>query len=240
MVCVELDAAEDAPPESAFWEAFLARFEHVGLATRNAHEESAEDALVAQRRKYLDLRGVDERYPKPTFAWLAVPRTTNADALALATYWTTRLAMTNASHPGKLDDIAQRWNANLAKIASVTKGASASGVYANNDELWSAMRDVAVAIDPIITAAAAASLVGRAGDIITGVFDDLPGTLKRGAEAAAHGAGALLGDAASGIGDVAGKAVKGFLGELATPLLVVGGGVAALYLLTRGERAEEV
>ncbi len=239
-VCVHLDAATVPPPEAAFWEALRLQFDQPADGHRNANDATAEETLIAQRKDYLGKRGIDERYPKRPFPMPAVPRSTNTDAMVLATYWTNRLALANVSHPGKLDGVAKDWNDCITKIAAASKGARPDAVYAANDQLWSCINSVALSIDPVIAAAAAASLIGRASDAITNVFDDLPGALKHGAEAAAHGTGVLLGDLASGIGDVAGKAAKGFLGEFTTPLLVVGGGIAAVYLLSRsGDHHEE-
>jgi hypothetical protein len=233
MVCVHLDSAEQPPPEAAFWEAFLLQFEQGADDRRNAGEASAEDAYFEQHREYMRTRGVDQRYPTPTFPWELVPRTTNTDAIVLATFWTNRITLAHARNGAKLDDAAKRWNDCLAKIAAATKGVASDAPYADNQALWSCTRELAHAIDSVIVIDAAVSLIGKAGDIVSEVVDDLPGSLKHGAEAVAHGTGKVLGEIAGGFGDVAGKAVKGFLGEFTTPLLVVGGGVAALYLLTR-------
>jgi hypothetical protein len=239
LACVHLDSAEQPPPEAAFWEAFLLDFEQSAAHFRNADGGSAEDAYFDQHREYLRKRGIDDRYPKPTFPWVVVPRTTNTDAIVLATFWTNRITVAHAQHAASLDAAANAWNDCLAKVAAATKGAASDTPYADNQALWSCVRALAYAIDSVDVVHAATSLIGKAGDLVSGVFDDLPGSLEYGAGAVAHGTGKVLGELAGGFGDVAGKVAKGFLGELTTPLLVVGGGVAALYLLTRNHDHHE-
>jgi hypothetical protein len=230
IVCVHLDAAGERPYEDAFWRAFFLELDHPPHAHRNASDVRPFTAFMDDWRTYLDRRGPDDRVPRTPP--LPVPRTTNADVQTLAMAWNGRLSAAISKHPATLGDAAKKWNACLAQITTATHGASADAPYGDNRAFWSCLGALASALDDAIQLDVT-SVLGDAVSMVTGIFDDLPGSLEHGAATVAHETGQVLGGIASGIGDVAGKAVKGFLGEFTTPLLVIGGGVAAIYLLTR-------
>ncbi len=234
--CLYLAKTDEPPPSGSTWDAIRAQIADpiarnalvplplIGGSGDTDHDQTAEETLIAQRSAYLDKRGVDDRYPKPPFPMPAIPRTTNADAMTLATYWSNRVADVNQRHTGQLDAAARAWTACVDKISAATKAGKPEAVYTANDALWSCVRDLALDVDGAIAASAADTLIGA--------IHKVPGMVVHGAEVAVHETGKLLGAAASGLGDLAGDLAGGFFGKFTTPLLI-GGGVLTVYLLTR-------
>lgn len=230
IVCVHLDAAGERPYDDAFWRAFFLELDQPPHGHRNAAEIRLFTMFMNDWRAYLDRRGPDDRVQQ--VPPLPVPRTTNADVQTLSIAWNGRLSAAMARHPAKLDGAARKWNACLAQTTAATKNAAADSPYADNRAFWSCLGALASALDDVAPPDVA-SMLDDVANAVSNIFDDLPGSIEHGAATVAHETGQVLGGIASGFGDVAGKAVKGFLGEFTTPLLVIGGGVAAIYLLTR-------
>ena len=248
-VCVHLDAAGWSPPGALFWDGFLRTFDSHPEVHRNAVAASPfvsfdgiktfDDMYIAQWKYLRDARGAD-LMPPPTepFAGamlgggtFAIPRTTNADVLQLAAYWTHAFADARTV----LDDherTAAQWQAVLADVDKLAKGADANAVYPKNNVLWRV-------IDLVSTEISVADRAPTRWDYFVGALEksvkDLPENLVKEAEWVGGKAKSLLSSAADSIGDAAGKVVKGVFSGVSTPLLIGGGALAAFLILRRDD-----
>lgn len=181
-----------------------------------------DDMWTAQRNYLADKRGADKVQP-PGGSEMNIPRSTNADVLQIATYWTTQLA--NAKQVMGYQSAVDKWHAAIADVDQLAKTGKPDDVYPKNDELWRTSFDVAVQV--AIGAEAPSSwdlFVGALKDSVT----HLPETL----ESVGSKAVDVVADAAQAVGHVAGAAGKGLFSGLGTPLLI-GGGLLGVYLITR-------
>ena len=74
------------------------------------------------------------RRPGSAAATMAVPRTTNADVLQLATYWSDQLA--NAKQEMGYDGVVEKWHAAIADVDKLAKPGKPDDVYPKNNEFW--------------------------------------------------------------------------------------------------------
>lgn len=160
-------ATVDVPVPEAMWPALLAE-----VASAEPHRTSAvadeplhltaysyDELWQAQKTTLTKLRGADVRDPplKVIGGRMTIPRTTNADVLQLATYWTHALAEADlkrrdmapsgdALHAGGLDGEIRRWRAVLADVDTSATARDPAAIYPKNEEFWRASASVSVTI----------------------------------------------------------------------------------------------
>ena len=190
------------------------------------------DDLWSAQKKYLaGKRGSDKLPPPPGFGLgpMDIPRSTNADVLQLATYWTHQLAV--AKQVMGYAGVLAKWHVALADVDRLAKTGKPDEVYPKNNEFWRTALEVAIQIAIGDEAPSKWDLfVGSVKDSIT----HLPETLEHAGSKTIE----VVGEAAHATGKVVGEAGKGLLGGLGTPLLI-GGGLLGAYLLLRGRHHEE-
>lgn len=174
-----------------------------------------------------------------------IPRTTNADALQLATLWTNALADNEGlgDRPGmkEWDTPVDAWKQAAAHVAVDAVGHDRRATYPHNEELWRAMDDLSSILTVGKLAPTKAELFVAAAEK---AIVDLPQNVYKGVKAIAGGAEDAIEGAAHSAGKAGGALVGGLLGGL-SPFkwpLVIGGGVLGVYLVTRNRdttRAKE-
>jgi hypothetical protein len=242
-------ASIDAPlPDPFAWSVLLDELGQV-LRTRNGpsgdgpfkhfdHVKTYDDLSFAQYKYLLDVRGGDELGPEtgPNAAYgkggtvFNVPRTTNADVIALTDYWTKQLAA--AKDIGGVSGVERRWKLVRDDVDQLARRADPSAVYAKNNGFWRELKHLAI---HVAAADEAPSKWDIALDSLKDSVTHLPENLKAGATKAAD----FLGDVAQGVGKVANEAGKGLFAGLGAPLLI-GGGLLGLFLLSRARATKEV
>ncbi|HTR50268.1 MAG TPA: hypothetical protein VMJ10_06140 [Kofleriaceae bacterium] len=184
-----------------------------------------DDMWNAQRKFLADKRGSDKLPPPAGMGGsdMSIPRSTNADVLQIATYWTTQLA--NAKQVLGYKTAVDKWHAAIADVDLLAKSGKPDDVYAKNNEFWRTSFEVAVQV--------------AIGDESPGKWDLFVDSLKTSVthlpenlEHAASKAADLVAKAGHGLGKIVNETGKGLLAGLGTPLLV-GGGLLGLYLITR-------
>lgn len=186
------------------------------------------DELYIEQWKYLrDLRGFDELDPEPgMFGTKAkTPRTTNADVIALADYWSKQLADAKEifGHKG----VEDRWRAARGEVDAIARKGDPNAVYPKNNGFWRTLKDTAI---HVAVADEAPSKWDMAMDAIKDSVKALPGRIKSGASKAVD----ALGDATAEVAHGAGKVASGFFSGLGlTTPLVIGAGLIGLYFVTR-------
>jgi hypothetical protein len=193
--------------------------------------QSYDDLYIAEVKYLRDQRGSDQ-LDAPT-GWSGgerpIPRATNADVIALADYWTKQLA--NVKHVMGTDGVTQRWQAATADVDKLARPGKPDDVYPKNNEFFRTLSETAI---QVAVADEAPSKWDIAKDSIKDSITHLPENLG----AAASKGADVLADVAHGAGKVINEAGKGLFSGLGTPVLV-GGGLLALYLITRGRHHEE-
>ncbi len=238
---VFLDDVDAGSPSAAVWDALIAQ---VGeAAPRNAgpredgpfaHFENIKtyDELWNAQRTYLaGKRGSDMLAPPAGFGGgtQPVPRTTNADVLQLATYWSHELA--NVKHEMGHDGIVAMWQLALADVDKLAKPGKADAVYPKNNELWASSRRVAIQI------AVSDETPSRWDMVVSSIKDGIT-HLPQTFEAVASKGADLVASAAHAVGKVANEAGKGMFAGFGTPLLV-GAGLLGVFLISRARHHEE-
>ena len=195
-------------------------------------EAETYDKLWGAQRDYLaDRRGYDVPDPPPGrgMPGLRIPRSTNADVLQLATYWTKVLA--DVKHEMGYDAVLARWNAALADVDRFAKGGKLDDVYPKNNEFWRAA--LAVSIQVAVTKEAPTKF-DLAVDSLKYSVTHLPETLSGVGSKAVD----LVADAGHAVGHIANEVGKGLFAGFGTPLLI-GGGLLGLYLISRSKSEHE-
>lgn len=241
MAAVFLDDLAIEAPAPSFWDALIEQLGNEPV--RNAGPsgdgpfdhfdgiKTYDDLYLAEYKLLRDKRGADN-LAAPTGmigAQKPIPRATNADVIALATYWSKQLDA--AKHVMGRDSIAVAWKAAIADVDKLARNAKQDDVYAKNNEFWRTLGELAIYV-------AAADESQSAWNIAAGSLNDslkhLPENLARVAESGAD----LVASAAHAVGKVANEAGKGLFAGFGTPLLV-GGGLLGLLFLSRRRRTEE-
>lgn len=186
------------------------------------------DELYVEQWKHLrDLRGFDELAPEPGTAGpkAKTPRTTNADVIALADYWSKQLADVKEvfGHKG----VVERWKAARADVDAIARSGDPNAVYPKNNGFWRALKATAI---HVAVADEAPSKWDMAMDAVKDSVKALPERIKTGASKAADALGDATAEVAHGAGKVVGGLVSGL--GLTTPL-VIGAGLVGLYFVTR-------
>lgn len=242
---VYLDNLALRPPAMRAWMALLSIIESSDAdAPRNVgpggdgpfkHFDGIQtfDDLYNAEFKYLrDLRGADKMMPDQGAAGAerTIPRTTNADVVALADYWTKQLG--DVKDIFGTDYVTKVWRAATADVDQLARhAADPSAVYAKNNAFWRALSSTAI---HVAVADEAPSKWDLAKESIKDSIVHLPDTLG----AAASKTADVLADTAQAAGKVVNSAGKGLLSGAGTPILI-GAGVLGALLLFRGRRHEE-
>ena len=239
---VFLDDMAVTPPSEALWQALMTA---IGAhAPRNVgpsgdgpfkhfdHVKTFDDLYIEQFKYLRDLRGFDKLQPPAGMGGgeRPIPRTTNADVIALADYWSKQLA--NVKHVMGHDAVAKAWQTALADVDTLARKADPGAVYPKNNELWRTLSSAAI---QVAVADEAPTRWDLAKEAIKDSVTHLPETAKH---AAAEGVD-LVASAAHAVGKVANEAGKGLFQGFGTPLLV-GAGLLGLFFITRkrGESKE--
>ena len=147
-VATLLDHLQAALPEPEAWNAALRQLAAERDARRNgpplAEDVTAEFPRVGswdemadlQLRFFRALRG-EELADGPLL--VRIPRTTNADVLQLATYWTEQLARSASCAAIRYRHVYTHWGAALVDVSRHAQGASPHAIFPCNREFWHAL-----------------------------------------------------------------------------------------------------
>ena len=192
-----------------------------------------DDMWRVQRDYLAERRGFDKPDPPPGMGMpgLKIPRTTHADVLQLATYWSEQLAKVKQVMGYK--DAVEKWHRALADVDKYARSGKPDDVYPKNNEFWHTTSDVSI---QIAIGDESPSKWDLALDSAKASASHLPQTLG----AAASKGVDLVAGAAHAAGKIANEAGRGLFAGFGTPLLI-GGGLLGLYLISRSkhEHAEE-
>lgn len=236
-VCVELDQRGADLAQLALWNPLV---EHLAspIQYRNVGPKgdgpfkhfdgvkTFDDLYSAQAKHLRELRGFDKMDPEPGGAGgvRSIPRSTNAEVIQLADYWTKQFAV--ARRIDEYDEVKERWERAVADVSAIARKGNPDAVYPKNNAFWRALQKAAIYI-------ALADESPTSWDIAVDALKDsvkaLPATISGGGAAAVEAAA----DFAKGAGRVVRDAATGALGGLAKPLLIGAGVIGGLVLLTR-------
>ena len=191
-----------------------------------------DDLYNAQFKHLRDLRGSDLMKPNAGMAGVErpIPRTTNADVVALAEYWTKQLGAVKTIMG--TDYVTKVWRAATADVDQLARhAADPNSAYAKNNAFWRAFSTTAI---HVAVADEAPSKWDLAKDAIKDSVVHLPETIGT---VASKGVEAIV-DTAHAAGKVVNAAGKGLLSGAGTPILI-GAGVLGALLLFRGRRNQE-
>ena len=236
---IYLDDVAAAPPSPVLWDALLDELSarrNVGPTTDGpiAHFDNIKtyDELFNAQLTFLrEKRGADTLEQPAGFSGGSrpTPRTTNADVLQLATYWSNELA--KVKHVMGHDGVVARWTPVLADVDKIAKPGKPDAAYAKNNEFWRELQEVAVQI-------AVSDEAPSRWDMVVGSIAEsvkhLPATLTTVASKGAE----LLEGAAHAVGKVANEAGKGLFAGLGAPVLI-GAGLIGLFLVSRNRAHHE-
>lgn len=189
-----------------------------------------DDLYIAQYKHLRDTRGADSLDPEPGMGGtnFPVPRSTNADVIALADYWTKQLG--GVKQVMGHDGIVKRWQATLAEVNQLARGKDLNAVYPKNNGFWRVLKNTAI---QVAVADEAPSKWDMALDSLKTSVTNLPENLAKGAEVVASKVAGVASDVAEGAGKIVNQGAKGLFSGIGTPLLVAGGLVGAFLLLRR-------
>ncbi|MCB9830278.1 MAG: hypothetical protein H6806_11030 [Planctomycetes bacterium] len=184
--------------------------------------------MQAALRRYLaDKRGFD----LAPSTGRKIPRTLNADVLQLAAFWSRAIAGARKDVFG-VTGAQRRWQAQAARIATLTASADPRAVYADNAGFWNTTSRVALRLQ--VAAEQPPELTFS--DALAKSIHALPETLSDAAAWVFHAAGDLahgIGEAAGDVAEGAGDAAARGLGPLVKPLLVGAGLLGGAYLVAQ-------
>ncbi|MGE0548808.1 MAG: hypothetical protein AB7O24_18105 [Kofleriaceae bacterium] len=242
-----LSSTEAPPPSQAQWSGLflnlgkLAEYRNVGPKGATPFKQfpgvkTFDDLYIAQYKYLRDLRGADELAPEPGMAGTKypIPRSTNADVIALADYWSKQLA--SVKRVMGHDGTAKRWNAAVSDVTHLAVGRDPNAVYAKNNGFWRDLKHTAI---HVAVADEAPSKWDMALDSLKESVKQLPDNLAKGAEVVASKVASVAGDVAEGAGKIVNQGAKGLFSGIGTPLIVAGGLVGAFLLLRRDKSPKE-
>jgi hypothetical protein len=233
----------DAPlPSEDAWEALLdtlwapaSDYRNAGGPTTRVITESViEKMWDSQHAELIKARGFDVREPPPNAGGrpMQVPRTTNADVLRLAEYWTKQLVklqvkvmLGGVANTMGLTGEQTRWQAATVDVDKYAKPGKPGDAYPKNHEFWRATLSLATTLGVLGEVPAPFDLMV---DATKQAISDLPGRIADAAGTVAHA-----------IGNIAHEAGAGLLSGMGKPLLIGGGVVLGLFLLLRKGRKRE-
>ena len=242
-VAVYLDNLALRPPAMRAWSTLFAIIDAADDGPRNAgpsgdgpfkHFDGIQtfDDLYNAEFKYLrELRGDDKMQPDPGMSGVerTIPRTNNADVIALADYWTRQLS--DVKDIMGTDAVTKTWRAAMADVDRLARRADPNAVYTKNNAFWRALSQTAI---HVAVADEAPSKWDLAKDAIKDSIVHLPDTISTVASKGVE----VIADTAHAAGKVVNEAGKGLLSGAGTPLLI-GAGVLGALLLFRGSRKHE-
>lgn len=240
VVAVFLDDVVVTPPAPAVWDALLAQ---VGDRPRNAgpsgdgpfaHFDSVktfDDLFNAQLVYLRDKRGADTLAQPSGYSGgdKLIPRTTNADVIALADYWTAQLV--RVKHVAERDAIEARWRLATADVDKFARAGKPGDAYAKNNEFWRTLQQTAIHV-------AVADEAPSKADLAIASLETSLAHLPQTVGAAASKGADFVADVAHAAGKVVNEASKGLLAGLGKPFLYGAAGIVGLYFLTRGRHHE--
>ena len=236
-----LDDLELRPPGQHAWDALL---DVIGTGPRNVgprgdgpftHFEGVrtfDDLYNAQRRHLGALRGFDRLRPDGGVPGpeRPIPRTTNADVVALADYWTRQLA--DVKTVMGTAGVTTQWRAAVADVNSLARHGDPNAVYAHNNAFWRALQQTAIHVAVADEAPSKWDMVkDSVTDSVTHLPETLGGVASKGAE--------VLAETAQAAGKVVNAAGKGLFSGIGTPVVIGAGLLGAFLLFRRGRRDEE-
>ena len=206
------------------------RRERTGLP-EESFQHPFDDLYNAQFKYLREQRGFDNLRPDGGAAGVErqIPRTTNADVVALADYWTSQLA--DVKSVMGTDGVTATWRAASADVDQLARRGDPNAVYTKNNAFWRALSTTAI---HVAVADEAPSKWDLAKDAIKDSIKHLPDTISA---VASKGADAIA-DTAHAAGKVVNEVGKGLFSGVGTPLLI-GAGVLGAVLLFRGGRRHE-
>jgi len=246
-VCSFLDSIAAPVPPQRVWNALLAELT-APRPLRNTgprgdgpfkHFENVatfHDLYLEQYRYLRESRGSDMLKPEPGMGGpeKPIPRTTNADVIKLADYWSEQLA--SVKRVINHDAVVKRWRAALDDVDQLARHGQADALYPKNNAFWRALSHTATHVS---AADEAPTTWDIAIDSLKDSLEHLPENLKAGAETIVRKAAGLAGELAHGVGTIASQAGRGLFAGLGVPLLL-GGGLIAMFLLSeRHDQHEE-
>jgi hypothetical protein len=235
---VFLDDMAVIPPVPAVWDALI---DQIGVHPRNAGPSSKDpfgltaatfdDLWTAQRKLFADKHGFDQPDPPTGFGMkgLKIPRTTNAEVVQLAAYWSDQLA--KAREVMGYQSAVEKWKAAAVDVDKLAKAGKPDDVYPNNNQLWHTLNDVAIQI-------AIGDEAPTKSDLLKESLKDSVTHLPETIEHAASKGVDFIASAAHAVGKVANEAGKGLFSGFGTPLLI-GAGLLGVFLITRRRQHEE-
>lgn len=241
-LCIYLHSVNAPLPEQRVWSSLLAQVDEP-VALRNVGPKSdgpfkhfdgvkTFDDLFNEQFKYLrELRGADKMKPDAGAAGpdKFIPRTTNADVIALADYWSKQLASVKKVFGAA--GVEERWRAAMADVDAVARKGDPNAIYPKNNAFWRALQQTAI---HVAVADEAPSKSDLAIEAVKDSIKSLPENIKAGANAVSN----AVADVAHGAGRIANEAGKGLFAGFGTPLLV-GGALVGLFLISRNRRSKE-
>ncbi|MCX5742971.1 MAG: hypothetical protein NT062_10795 [Proteobacteria bacterium] len=188
------------------------------------------DDLYRAQYKYLrDKRGADETAPPPGYPGVSfpIPRTTNADVLQLATYWSN--ARAKVKDVKNFTDETPKWKLIVADVDKLAKAAPPDLIYARNNEFWRRMKELAIQVAVSDEAPTKWDMVVES---VKDSVKNLPENLGAGAKKLGSEVAELAAGAAHAVGKIANEAGKGAFAGFGTPLLI-GAGLLGVFLISR-------
>jgi hypothetical protein len=245
--CIYLHSRNATLPPPFIWDALIAQLGE-RIEVRNAGPSGTtpfkqfdgvktfDDLFIAQRAYLTQLRGVDQLNAEPgmTGTKKPIPRSTNGDVITLADYWTKQLGRVKRVFGA--DGVEKNWRAALTEVDAIARKGDPSAVYAKNNGFWRVLQQTAI---HVAVADEAPSQTDLMLDALKQSLGDLPQNIKAGAKAVVDSASDIAGSIAHGAGHVAHEAGKGLFGSFGMPLLIGGGALVGLYLLSRNSNASE-
>ncbi len=242
-------ASIDAPlPDAAMWAVLLDELGHV-LAIRNVgpkgdgpfkhfdNVKTFDDLYTAQSKFLRETRGFDEIAAEAGMSGLKkkIPRTTNADVIALADYWNKQLG--DVKKVMGHDGVVARWKAAFADVDQIARTRASGDLYPKNNGFWRTLQSTAI---HIAVADEAPTKWDMALDSLKDSVKNLPDNLTAGAKKVASGIADVSSEVAQGVGKIANKAGQGLFSGMGVPLLI-GGGLLGVFLISRARgRKDEV
>ncbi len=245
-ICVYLHSQGAPLPPPEIWNTLLAQLT-TPMGHRNVgpkgdgpfkhfdHVKTFDDLFIEQFKYLRELHGFDKLKPDPgtTGPEKIIPRSTNAEVVALADYWARQFAA--VKHVMGHDAVVTQWRAALADVDQLARTGDPNAIYAKNNAFWRALQKTAIHVAVADEAPSATDLAIQA---IKQSVTNLPENIKAGAKAIGSGAAHVVGDLAHSVGQVANEAGQGLFKGFGTPLLV-GAGLIGAFLLARGRKSAE-
>lgn len=239
-VATVLDGLSLRPPAQRAWNGLL---DSIGTGPRNVGPrgdgpfkhfddvKTFDDLYNAQRRYLGELRGVDRMPPDggAPGSERQIPRTTNADVIALADYWTKQLA--DVKTVMGTTGVTQAWRVAVVDVNTLARTGDPNAVYAKNNAFWRVLQPTAIHVAAADEAPSKWDMVTESvKDSIVGLPDTISSVATKGAE--------VLESAAQTAGQLVNAAGKGLFSGVGAPI-AIGAGLLGAFLLLRRRNEKE-